>query len=185
MRTDDSRLMWSVVGRETLLKTRVFDVELQRERNAYGLEGDYFALRGPDCVVTVAETGGEFVLVRQWRHGAERLVTEFPGGVVDAGEDPREAARRELFEETGYKAGRLVHLGSCSPNPAIFKCAYHVYLAEELEKTGVQHLDRDEVIDVFTRPVDEVIAGFGSEEYSQAFMGTALAFYLRHRAKKY
>ena len=57
-----------------------------------------------------------------------------------------------------------------------------VYLAEELEPTGETHPDADEFISVELRPVGEVIRDFGSPELSHAFMGTALAFYMRRRA---
>ena len=181
---NDGKLTWSVLGRRRLLHTRVFDVMAQEERSASGIQGEYYALDGPDCVVTVAVTEGRFVLVRQWRHGAQAIVTEFPGGVVDAGEDPKAAASRELYEETGYIAGRMTHIGSCSPNPAIFSSTYHVYLAEELTATGEQHLDRDESIEVLTRPIPEVIAGFGTGEYTQGFMGAAISFYLKHFMKE-
>ena len=54
-------------------------------------------------------------------------------------------------------------------------------LAEELTQTGVRHLDRDENITVIELPIGEVIANFASDDYSHAFMGTALALYMRYR----
>ncbi len=177
---EDSRLVWRTEGRRELLRTPVFKVMGQHETSATGIEGDYIALDSPLCVVTVPVLEDKFVLVRQWRHGAGMLTTEFPGGVIDRGEEPEAAAGRELSEETGYMAGRLTLLGKCNPNPALFNSRFYCFLAEELTPTGVQHLDRDELLDVKLVPISEVIADFGSEEYSHAFMGTALAFYLRH-----
>ncbi len=179
MTRQDEKLTWKKTGEEELLETRVFTVVEQRETAANGVEGSYIALKAPDCVVVIPEREGSFVLVRQFRHGAAKLTTEFPGGVIDAGESPEEAARRELSEETGFSAGKLTFLGECSPNPALFRSRFYCYLAEELTPCGGQHLDRDELISVELRPVEEVISGFGSEEYSHAFMGAALAFYLR------
>ena len=121
------------------------------------------------------------MLVRQWRHSAECLSLEFPGGVVDGGEDAATAARRELKEETGFEAGKLTHLGTVSPNPALFKNQFHVYLAEELRQTGTQSLDSDELLTYELMPTDEVIRGYGKGEFAHALMGTALMLYLQYR----
>lgn len=181
---EDEKLRWNTDAEEKLLHTAVFDVIKQHETAKNGLSGEYIALEGPDCVVVIPEYEGLFVLVRQWRHGASRLTTEFPGGVIGRGEDPAAAAYRELYEETGFKAGKLTELGCVSPNPALFRSRFRVYLAEELEPTGETHPDADELISVELRPADEVIRDFGSEDLSHAFMGAALAFYLRHKAKR-
>ena len=177
----DEELKWNIESSEELLETPVFNVLKQHETAAGGLSGDYIALESPECVVIIPEYGENFVLVRQWRHGKGALTTEFPGGVIAFGEDPSEAAYRELLEETGFKAGRLTCLGRVNPNPALFRSRFYVFLARELEPTGQTHPDSDELIAVQLRPMDEVIASFGSEEFSHAFMGTALAFYLRQK----
>lgn len=174
-------LCWETQSKRRLLHTPVFDVLEQHETTAAGLEGDYIAMEAPDWVMVVPEYRGSFVLVRQWRHAAEKLSLEFPGGIADGGEEPSLAARRELLEETGFRAGKLTHLGSVSPNPALFRNTYHVYLAEELEPTGEQQLDDDELLTYEMMPVGEVIDRFGSGEFHHALMGTALMLYLRHR----
>lgn len=73
-----------------------------------------------DWVVVVAEDDrGNLVLVHQHRHGVDAVTLECPGGVVDPGESPETAARRELREETGYDADALESLGVLHPNPAL------------------------------------------------------------------
>ncbi|MBO4211270.1 MAG: hypothetical protein J5878_01265 [Oscillospiraceae bacterium] len=84
-----------------------------------------------------------------------------------------------MLEETGFQAGSLIHLGSCNPNPALFSNSFHCYLARDLHPVGQQHLDPDEVLRCETREIRELLANYGSAEYSHALMGTALAFYLR------
>ena len=176
---DDEALKWTVSAEKLLLRTPVFEVWEQAEQAAEGLQGSYVAMRAPDWVMVIPVLGDDFLLVRQWRHAAKRLTVEFPGGVLDGDEDPAETARRELLEETGFRAGKLTKLGSCNPNPALFCNTFHCYLAEELIPTGVQHLDADELLNCERRPIREVVEGFGSPIYAHALMGTALAFYLR------
>lgn len=180
MERNDEALVWSTEKTEKLLHTPVFDVMQQTETAANGIRGDYVALTAPDWVVIVPVYNGCFVTVRQWRHGEDKLTTEFPGGVMNAGEDPAETAKRELLEETGFRAGKITLLGSCSPNPALFKNHFYCFLAEELTPTGKQALDEDEILNYALEPMADFIANFGSGEYSHAFTGTALAFYLRH-----
>ncbi len=180
MNEKDEALIWKTEKTEKLLHTPVFDVLQQTETASGGLRADYVAMTAPDWVVIVPVFGESFVTVRQWRHGEDKLTTEFPGGVMNAGEDPAESAKRELLEETGFLAGKLTLLGSCSPNPALFKNHFHCFLAEELVQTGKQALDEDELLNYSLKPMADFIENFGKGEYSHAFTGTALAFYLRH-----
>lgn len=121
---------WKTIGAEYLFRNpwcafRVDEVELpDGVRLEYGvLESGGFA-----AVVPVTE-GGDVVLVRQWRQPVGGLTLELPGGGVDRGEDPREAVRRELLEETGYEAHDLSHLVSVHTSPGrstevchLFRC---------------------------------------------------------------
>lgn len=100
----------------------------------------------------------EAVLVKQFRHAAQAVFWEFPGGVVDDGESPLEGARRELVEETGYAAANLVEVGRFYPNPALQTNLMYAYLAFDAKKTDIQHLDEAEDIEVHLVPFDELIA---------------------------
>ena len=178
----DEKLIWKKTDEKLLLKTAVCDIFTQHEVSPLGIEGDYITMKARDWIMTIPEKDGNFILVKQWRHSEQRLTVEFPGGVSNAGEKPEDAARRELEEETGFKAGKLTKLGTISPNPALFENHVHIFLAEDLVQTNEQHLDDDEVLSYFSLPIDEVINSYGNDEYTHALMGCALAFYLR---KKY
>ena len=172
-------LKWNTITSERLLHTPVFDVLQQKEKAATGLEGNYVALTAPEWVVVLAVHGENFVLVRQWRHGEDKITLEFPGGVAEPGETAEESAARELEEETGFRAGRITCLGRVSSNPALFKNHFSVVLAEDLVQTGELHLDADEILSYEELPIAEVFRRYGDDELTHAYMGTALAFYLR------
>ncbi len=75
-------------------------------------EEPYYVLRGADGVIILPVTeDGRFVLVRQYRHARGRMSLEFPAGQIDDGETPEQAARRELLEETGFTAAKMIPLG--------------------------------------------------------------------------
>ena len=100
----------------------------------------------------------EVVLVRQFRHGAQGIFWEFPGGVVEDGENPLDGVRRELSEETGYTASNMIEVGKFYPNPALQTNLMYAYLAYDAEKTGIQKFDEAEDIEVHLVPLDELIA---------------------------
>ncbi len=180
---EDEKLIWQK-GKETkLLSTVVFDTISRHNTSTTGIEGDYIILNARDWVFTIPEHNGKFILVKQFRHGEDKLDIEFPGGVIDAGEAPEKAAARELEEETGYKAGKLIKLGEMNPNPALFSNHIHIYLAEDLVPTGVQHLDHDEMINCLELPVDEVIDLAGTEEFFHGLMCSAMFMYMKHKRK--
>jgi 8-oxo-dGTP pyrophosphatase MutT (NUDIX family) len=99
---------------------------------------------------------------------------EFPGGVVESGEEPAAAAERELAEETGYTASSIRSAGSVFPNPAFMENRFHVFVAEGIERAGGTAFDEHEVIDSFLVSADEVRAAMGSGQYSHALMAAAL-----------
>jgi ADP-ribose pyrophosphatase len=154
------------------------------EKAPDGRCGDYYSIKAKDWVVIVAMHGKDLVLVRQWRHGAGCLTLELPGGVCDRNEDPKDTAKRELFEETGYLASSIKELGTCYSNPALFSNRFHVFLAEDLLEKGEMHPDDDEYIQVIELPFEEVFRRFGRGELTHAYMGTALMMAVRHQREK-
>ena len=126
---------WERESSEQLADCRVFKVRRDlsldpRDRRAH----DFYVIEAPDWVNVIPMTGdGRVILIEQYRHGTGELSLEIPGGMVDAGESPRDAAARELLEETGYEAGEVTLLGRTRPNPAIQDNWIHTFLARGVE----------------------------------------------------
>lgn len=108
---------------------------------------DYYVLEYPDWVNVIAITeDNQVILVRQYRHAAGEEVLELPGGVMEEGESPEQAARRELLEETGYEFDTLDFLSVLYANPATATNKTHCFLATGGKKTSEQNLDCGEEI---------------------------------------
>jgi ADP-ribose pyrophosphatase len=109
-------------------------------------------------VVVVALTvGNEFVMERQWRAAIESYVIQFPAGLMDIeSESSEEAARRELLEETGYMAHKLVPILSAPTNPVLSPTIAYYYFAPDVEYTGGENRDTGEDIEVITVPKESI-----------------------------
>ena len=119
----------------------------------------YYYLESPvDSVATVALTGDRrVVLCRQYRHPIRQVIYDLPAGRLQPGEDPAAGARRELEEETGYRAGRFTPLGRYNPFPGSLKVTAHLFFAADLA-LAPQRLDEGEELDVALVPFDEALA---------------------------
>ena len=112
----------------------------------------------------------QVVLIRQYRFGTGEDTLEIPGGLVDPGETPFEAAQRELQEETGYGAQRWTPLGSVTPNPAFMTNRRHSFLAEGGQRVGPQQQDPGEDIAVELRPLEDIDALIASGQIHHALV---------------
>ena len=180
--TDDERLTWTRGAQTTLLKTPVLNVTSVESTASDGLHGTYIVMDAPDWVIVIPDAGETFLLVKQWRHGENALSIEFPGGVIEPDEAPEQAAARELAEETGFSAGRLVKLGAMNPNPALMSNHVHIFAASDLRPAGGQHLDEDEYVQYMELPKQEVYARMGSKDFPHALMAAGLSLYREYVA---
>lgn len=99
----------------------------------------------------------EVITARQFRSGPEILMDEVPGGIIEPGEDPETAARREMQEETGYKAGTLKFLGKFYRDSSM-NGEWYYYLATDCELVSDPQNDEHEFIDVILKTIPEFIA---------------------------
>ena len=151
---------WEKLGHTVQAHTRIFDVQSVRYRHpGRKTERDFFVIAAPDWVNVVALTPDhQLVLVRQFRFGTDEFSLEIPGGVIEAGEDPVAAGRRELREESGYSGPRARLLGRVHPNPAMQNNRCHLVLVEAAQRREDLEWDEDEEFEIVTLPVDEVYA---------------------------
>jgi ADP-ribose pyrophosphatase len=112
---------WLPVVEEETGDFRIFRTLRRRLRHALsGHEDDFFVIKAFDWAIALAlDENDRLLLVNQFRYGAQKHSWEFPAGLVEAGESPLEAGRRELMEETGFAGSESYILGQCHPNPAI------------------------------------------------------------------
>ncbi len=139
-------LIKSEPGHDLKLFRSRFDV-VKNPRN--GKTVRVIILEGGDSVNVVAKTkAGEFVLVQQYRFGIQGETLEAPGGLIDPGETPLQAAKRELREETGYTAQQWEYLGAIQSNPVYMDSYIHHYLAQDVVLTDKVQLDDGEDVAV-------------------------------------
>jgi len=185
----NNRLQWKTVSRKPLYQGPIFDVHGVQRESSDGRSGLFIEVAAPLWATVVPwfrDSSGMpcFLMVRQYRHGSDSVTIEFPAGMVDQGEDPKEAAIRELYEETGcVSEGEVVELGSVSPNSAFMNNRVSFFFAQGVRKVAGQFLDTHEQIDVLTVPVQEVLDCMGTGVYDNGIMMIAQAFFLRYAQK--
>jgi ADP-ribose pyrophosphatase len=178
---DDSHLIWHETTREKIFDAKVFEVFTSRRRSEEGNEGDYALVVAGDWCHVIAPVDREgrecFVMARQFRHGLGSVTIEFPGGIVDPGEEPAAAARRELEEETGYRCDDLVLIGKSNPNPAFMTNTVYTFVAKGGTSAAEQNLDENEVVDIVLIPSDEVLSLTRNEFTAHAIMLAGVHWY--------
>jgi|SRR5271157_1241624 8-oxo-dGTP pyrophosphatase MutT (NUDIX family) len=185
----DAHLMWEELSRRQVASCGIFELFAAERMSASGRRGEFWILSARDWVnvVAVLRTAARepcFLMVRQYRQGAEQITTEFPAGLVEEGESPAAAAARELREETGYAAGRLTQIGDLRPNPAFMTNRCYTFLAEDLAPAGSPALDELESLESLALPVAEMEARAGRGELVNALTLVALFSYRRYLAER-
>lgn len=138
---------------------------------------DFYQVHLRDFVSVVPVTPeGRVLILEQYKHGPRCVSITFPGGYIDAGETPEEAGRRELMEETGYRAGAFVPLGAYVDNGNQRGCAGTYFLARDCKKVAEADPGDLEDMEVSFATPGELDAALGTDRFAITHMAAAWAF---------
>ena len=150
-----------LISSKELLRTPIFSITQDVARDPEGFEIKRAIVRHHGSAVMMAvDARGRIVLVRQYRLPARDYFWELPAGRIDDSETPLQAAKRELIEETGYRAKRWTRLASFFPSPGYVEERMTVFLARDLTEGDAAPMEDDRIrISWFTaRQIQQMIA---------------------------
>lgn len=169
---------WHRIYSKTIGAFRIFTIR----EDGYRLprshqEAPFYILESNDWVNVIPITeDGKVLLIRQFRFGIEEVTLEIPGGIVDSGYTPMEAARKELLEETGYSSDHWEYLGVVHPNPAFLNNRCHSFLARNVTKITEMSPEESEEFEALQVPLVEIKNLIGQGIISHSLV--ICAFYL-------
>jgi 8-oxo-dGTP pyrophosphatase MutT (NUDIX family) len=154
---------WTVQASTQVFEARYLRIHREQIVTGRGVVlPDYHVIESPPWAAVVCVTDqAELVLVRQYRHGRLGSSLELPAGIIEPGEPPRDAAARELLEETGYRATCLEFLWEIYPEPARHRQTAHFFVARASDGPESLCLEPSEDVEVELHPLarfDEVLA---------------------------
>ena len=156
--TPDQQLIETCAASKSVFEGKILHVFVDDINLPNGGKGfrEYIKHIGAVAVLPLTDDGN-VICVRQYRYAVGEVTVEIPAGKLDApDEDPREAALRELREETGARCKELTYLGTYLASPAILDEKINLYLARGLD-FGETDPDEDEFIDVVQIPLAEMV----------------------------
>jgi ADP-ribose pyrophosphatase len=169
---------WQTVSSRIIYQSPWFNLYEDKVITPSGNRGTYAYPQSPPFVLVVGYKDEHFVMVRQYRYPLKRIMTEFPGGKIDEGESPLDAAKREFEEETGFTAKHWKELGVLyDPNHAT------VFLAEELSQTGHDKMAEEGIVEALRITWADIDRMIAASEFTDSKTLACLLLFERHRAR--
>jgi len=170
---------WKNIKSEEILFLNIFNVvrkTYQRPDTKTEFKANILEL--PDWVNIVGiNEDDQLLLIKQFRFGTNNIELEIPGGIMEPDETHKEAAIRELKEETGFKTKRIKQIGRVYANPAFMTNQVYTYLAD-LSERGAPNLDPNEIIEVEFASLSQVKKYLKSGKISNAYCVLGLFWYI-------
>jgi ADP-ribose pyrophosphatase len=173
-----------ILSSKTMFESRVFGVRRDEVIEPSGVHATRDVITHPGSVVVLPVLPDKkIVLIRQYRHATRQYLWELVAGRIDAGENPKQAAARELIEETGYRAKKFTIFLNIFPTPGFLEERMHILLAEQVTP-GEAHPEEDEKIDslAYSRTQLEEMIRTGKIIDGKTISG--LLYYFRFLAKR-
>ncbi|MBY0546891.1 MAG: NUDIX hydrolase [Candidatus Obscuribacterales bacterium] len=176
---------WKTISTEQIADCKVFSVNRNFCVSTEGREQahNFYVLHPHNWVNVIPVTeDGQVVLVEQFRHGTGEFTLEIPGGMIDPEDlSPAHAAERELFEETGFVADTLVHIGRNHPNPAIQSNFCDTFFAPEAKQIAQPKFEGTEYIELKLVPLQEIPALIQARSITSALVIVAFHYLDLHK----
>ena len=172
-----------ILAKQTVAQSRLFSIESLDLRFSNGEERTYERMKpsGRNAVMMVPITEqGDILLVREYAAGTERYELGFPKGLIDPGEQPSDAAVRELKEEIGFGANKLTPLKEVVLAPSYFSSKMTLFIAEDLYPEKLEG-DEPEPLDIVRWPLAQAEELLTHLDFCEARSITALLLTLRSR----
>jgi ADP-ribose pyrophosphatase len=160
---------WKTISSEYLYRNPWCAFRVDGVRLPDGQEIEYGVLESGGFAAVVPVTdAGEVVLVRQFRQPLGSFTLELPCGGVEPDEEPEEAARRELFEETGYRSDGLEHLASLHMSTGRTTEMCHLFRCRAVRDSAGPHPEPTEFVEVVRVPIEAALGMVSCGEISDA-----------------
>lgn len=167
---------WKTLDSEYLIRRPWMTVRRDKLQLPNGvIHDEYYILEYPTWVNVIALTDdGRFIMVEQYRHGLRDIFTELVAGVTEAAEEPLEAAKRELLEETGYTSDDWQLNMVTSANPGSMNNLTYSFIAKKCCHVATQHLDATEDVNVKLLTKDQLFELLSTDRVKQSLMAAPL-----------